>query len=182
MRNYISLARAGIIDVDGVEPRREAPQRRFGYSIPHGCMPVAIPTTLVCGPPGAGKSTYVKEHATSVDTIIDLDLCRQSVGGAPWVSSPEIDRRAFKLRADLIHSLSTKTEGRAWLIVSAPSKQERDTWLQALGPMASMVLLDVPADVCKQRIDEDPGRARARKSLHDAVDRWWIKHRLSSTW
>jgi predicted kinase len=182
MRNYISLARAGIIDVDGVEPRREAPQRRFGYSIPHGCMPVAIPTTLVCGPPGAGKSTYVQDLAAPGDIIIDLDLCRQAVGGAQWISDPEVDRRAFSLRGDLIRSLAQKAEGRAWLIVSAPSKQERETWLEALGPMASLVLLDTDAATCKQRIDSDPARAQASKSLRDAVDRWHLKHRLSTTW
>jgi 5-methylcytosine-specific restriction endonuclease McrA len=147
-------------------------QRQWGFSIPHGVQLSAIPVTLVCGPPAAGKSTYVQERAAPSDLVIDLNLCRISVGGQPWDDDPDILRLAFAERAALIRSLASRCEGKAWLIVTAPTQVEREQWTKALG-VAEVILLDVTAEVCIARIAADPNRAPAREKLEEGVKTWW---------
>jgi hypothetical protein len=57
----------------------EAIERRM----PSDLKPSAIPLTIVCGPPGSGKSTYIREHAKQGDTIIDLDAIMGTLSGKP---------------------------------------------------------------------------------------------------
>src|SRR5262245_59071537 len=57
------------VGVDGIptDPKHPANQprshfQRFGFGIPHNIRPSAIPVALVCGPPAAGKTTWVNFH------------------------------------------------------------------------------------------------------------------------
>ena len=51
------------------------------FSIPRLVGVASMPVTLVCGPPAAGKTTYVPEHAKPGDVIIELDACIEAAGG-----------------------------------------------------------------------------------------------------
>lgn len=146
--------------------------KRFGYSIPDDVRPSGIPVVLVCGPPASGKSYYIRQHAKECDTIIDFDECRKKVGGKKWDTRKEIWRQAFALRDQLIHDLHNKTQGTAYLIVTAPKHEERQAWREALGNL-SIVIIDTPADECIRRIRADPERADASSSQIGAVKKWW---------
>jgi hypothetical protein len=41
--------------------------------IPSWLEPSAIPVTIVCGPPGAGKTSFIARHKRATDLVIDLD-------------------------------------------------------------------------------------------------------------
>lgn len=144
----------------------------FGYSIPDNVKPSGIPVVLVCGPPAAGKSTYIAANAEPGDLVIDFDVYRQRVGGAKWDTRQDIWRKAFNLRDMDIHSLSRRTEGRCYLIVTAPKPEERKAWCQALGDV-TVELIKTPADVCIERIKADPRRQDAADSQIEAVKNWW---------
>src|SRR5262245_16942051 len=46
-------------------------RRRFGFSIPNDVKVSGIPVHLVCGAPGSGKTTFVRERAKPGDIVID---------------------------------------------------------------------------------------------------------------
>ncbi|MEM1391466.1 MAG: AAA family ATPase [Pseudomonadota bacterium] len=145
---------------------------RWGYSIPDGVEPSAIPVILVSGPPAAGKSTYIAQNAEAGDIVIDFDIYRQRVGGKKWDTDNKVWREAFKLRDADIRSLAHRSSGKCFLIVTAPTKDERDKWCEALGDVRVHVIA-TPEDECIARIKADPNRHEASSSQIEAVKHWW---------
>jgi predicted kinase len=143
------------------------------FSIPYGLRPSAIPVVLVAGPPASGKTTYVRQHAELGDVVIDFDDCLARAGARKWTDRQSEKEHAFYLRDRLFHSLATSTAPKAWAIVSAPSERERAAWLEVLGPKASWVVLDVPAEECKRRVLQEADRAHAVAAMNASIDRWW---------
>lgn len=145
---------------------------KWGYSIPHGLRPSAIPVTIICGPPASGKTTYAHEHAAPTDKIIDLDEITQRIGGKMWETDKAIIKRAFAYRDVMIRSLADAHSGAAWLIVTAPTKDERRAWLQALGGNARLAVMDTPKAVCIARVEADTRRHDARAAQVKAIQAW----------
>jgi 5-methylcytosine-specific restriction protein A len=142
------------------------------YSIPFDLKPSRVPVKVVCGPPASGKTTYVNEHKKAGDIVVCLDECKVRVGGRPWDTEKVTLRRALAHRDRMLRSLSKRTTGRAFVIIGAPTIEERNAWRDALGDLAQLVLLPVPADICIARLRSDPQRAHALPQLIDAVRRW----------
>ena len=165
-----SLRREGkpVIQSDGwvIHPKR------WGYSIPHGLRPSLSPVMLVVGPPASGKTTYIEQHANPGDKIIDLDEIRTRIGGEKWDTDPGILARAMRYRDMMIRSLADEPCNMAWLIVTAITKQERMTWMEALGPRAELVEVVAPMDVIAARIAADPRRSKAAHAMLDVAARW----------
>lgn len=149
--------------------------RRWAYSIPRGVQKSAIPVTLVCGPPASGKTTYVQSHARTGDTVIDLDDCLVAVGGKRWDTDHRLFRRAIRYRDVIVRSLKGARRGTAWLIASAPTRDERSEWAEALGSVTPVVLA-IPEAVCVERIQASRERAHAASALIDGVRSWWQRY------
>lgn len=91
---------------------------------------------LVCGPPCAGKTTYVQQHAQPGDRILDAD---------------ELGEHAMQ---QALAEVAAMTEGRAWVIRCAPGEGTRAALRGQLGA-DRVVLLNPPTR-------ELWGRTRAR--------------------
>lgn len=144
----------------------------WGYSIPRGVRPSAVPVHLVYGPPASGKTTYVRERSAPADTVIDLDEILERVGGRRWSMERGPLNRAFAYRDRMIHGLADKAGGNAWLIITAPTREERAAWTQALGSVQLHPVIAPPAE-CIRRIRSDADRAHAAPALVAAVRRWF---------
>lgn len=147
------------------------------FSIPHYLKASQIPVHLVCGPPGSGKSTYVREQARPDDLIIDLDDILVRCGFKRWTQDRQEYAIAMRQRDGLIHSLAHRTQGQAWLIVMAPTKAERTAWAKALGTKHTTVhCMDTSYAECKQRITTDPHRAEAKLRHLQQLDKFRANH------
>ena len=149
------------------------------FSIPDGLRPSAIPVFLVFGPPGAGKSTLIRQESRDGDVVVDFDVFLKSVGGVKWDTDMVKVRQAFQLRNAALQGLATRRSGRAWVIATAPSKAERRLWKSTL-LRATEILLAVDPDTCKARIRADPDRQHAVEKMCAAVDQWWRTYAAES--
>jgi predicted kinase len=129
---------------------------------------------MVCGAPGSGKTTYVRSNAKPGDTIIDMDDIRESLGCKRYSNDWRHLRHTMRERDRMILSLSSRTEGEAWLIVGAPTDRERQLWMQALGSV-TLHSMDTSAAECMRRIANDPTREGQRERLMVAVDRYFSR-------
>lgn len=148
----------------------------FGYSIPKGVKHSAIPVVLVCGPPAAGKTTHIANHAKLGDMVIDFDQYLNRIGGKKWDTDQNKVKLAFSLRDADIRSLQYRESGTAWLIAMAPTAKERETWADALGPKLSVVMLDTPEAECITRVEADSTRAHAAKTMREVIRQWWADY------
>jgi AAA domain-containing protein len=130
---------------------------------------------LVCGPPGAGKSTYVQAHAADDDCIIDLDAIAKEYGFGRNRPRDQLEfllgernRRLAALAAAPPHQI-------AWVILSAPSSLLRQWWADSLAvkPEDLIVLAPSLAEL-HRRIDADPDR-RGVVTEHLAVVKRWFE-------
>lgn len=145
------------------------------FTIPPGLRPSAVPVSLVCGPPGAGKSTLIRERAGPQDLIIDFDVYLKVLGGEKWTTDKELVRKAFIMRNDALRSLAGRRSGRVWLIKMAPTRAERAAWARAL-LRVSEVMVATDSATCKARIRADPERQHAVEKMCAAVDDWWTTY------
>lgn len=94
---------------------------------------------IVIGPPAAGKSTYVAEHATEGEITVDYDQLAQALGNRTRhdAISP-IREAAYTARQAAIDAILDHGWD-AWIIHGNPSDEQMDVYEQA---DAVFVLID----------------------------------------
>lgn len=123
---------------------------------------------LVCGPPAAGKSTYVKQRARPEDIVVDLDLIAR---GCADLEAALIERNKR------LAALSIEPEDRrAWVIVCAPSQSLRAWWASTLGA-EQVVLLNPARPILLRRVAQDPSRKFRWQEQVEAIDKWIARER-----
>lgn len=144
---------------------------------PEWLEPSSTHLTIVFGPPGSGKSTYVQEHAGSGDLVIDLDLIAAELSGLPiYQADVSWLRKAAHFRNRMLASLREPSSNAAWFITTGAGK-DRDWWISKLCP-ANVVVLDTDQQTCKDRVISDLRRPVAVKDRHiSEIDKWWLAER-----
>lgn len=166
--------------LDAAHPWSDKPKPPL-LARPSGLRRSAIPLTIVCGPPGGGKSTWVRERAGPNDVVIDLDDFMVQASGLPrysarrWHVAPALELRNAALMA-LAHD---KVHDRAYFIVGAPTQEERKWWQRQLG--GELVLVAPPLEECVRRISADPERARNVARMVRAAEEWWQAQHTNHT-
>lgn len=131
------------------------------------------PVTVVIGPPGAGKSTYVLDHARADDVVIDLDRLAAAVRAplsAPGHGYPQhvrhvaIGARQAAMRRAV--ALPATSGARVWIVHAVPTEAQlrqyvADGW--------TVHVCDPLPDVVRTRITSS---TRGTRHL-DAADSWY---------
>ena len=112
---------------------------------------------VVCGPPAAGKSTYVNARKAIGDMVWDHDAIMMTLTG---LDSHERSDRASRLLhyvmvmrdAFFEEVRNSKRAARVWIIQSCPTEEERQMWRDKFD--AKIVLLDTDEEVCAERVKE----------------------------
>lgn len=135
---------------------------------------------LVCGPPAAGKSTYVQAHAGPDDVVIDLDLIAREHGYGRQRPSHAVAGLLADRNARLAALADEPPSRLAWVILTAPSSSLRRWWCETLGvrPL-DLVLLVPPFDELLRRIVADPDRMAVRQQHYQLVKQWFARERVN---
>lgn len=126
--------------------------------------------TLVMGPPAAGKSTYVREHARAGDLIVDYDAIALSLGADPHAFGQTMHPVINAARNAMLRQLRAGTTGaeRAWVLSANPEADRRF-------PYHAIVMVD-------PGLEQTMLNARAARRPRDYLDaiRAWYATRAPS--
>jgi len=126
---------------------------------------------LVCGPPCAGKSRYVREHAREGDTVIDLDEIAKEQGFGRDRPA-DVAGQLLHDRNQRLAELAGKPRSHvAWVIIAAPSRQLREWWRNKLN--ARITLLVPSREVLLERAAADPERQGMLPLQQKLIDQWF---------
>lgn len=154
------------------DPRHPLNADRPRYSLPRGLAPSAVPVHLVCGPPCSGKTTLARRMAAPEDVVIDLDAVAAEMGADRYSLGGRRLRAALRRRDELLRALAGRRYGEAWVIVSAPAREERRLWAAALGRV-TLHELDASREECLRRTRADPRRRRHLAEAERAVEEYF---------
>jgi len=128
-----------------------------------------MPTTIVCGPPCAGKNYYVEQHQQPGDVVIDWDAIAIELGSPKQHhhSKAMYDQIAAEYERRLAQvEQRPPTDVDVWIIRGLAEHTERKAWATRFS--AEVITLTPPRDVLVQRARERP----ASKLTVWSIDRW----------
>jgi predicted kinase len=102
---------------------------------------------LVAGPPCGGKTTYVAEHRTPGQNIVDFDDIVEMLGKPRYEAGPEIAEQARRI---WVASLPMAD----WVIWTAPRRQDRGRFRGQFG--AQVVVVMASMEECLDRAESRP--------------------------
>ena len=150
------------------------PQRDL--SGPYGTTDV----TLVAGPPGSGKSTYVHDHAQRGDLIVDYDLIFRAISGLDTHDRPpELRGHVLDARDAILSRLEIRPGEveRAWIIHAAPKAEQRASFRARYNARTIVIL--TPPDVCRARFEQRPSNDDWAGGWEQHLETWWRDYELS---
>ncbi len=177
--HIIPLAQGGTDQADNLQPIchacHEAKTRTERRGV-HAVATPVTPVTVVCGPPGSGKTTYVRERAKWGDLIVDLDTIWSALTGLPLYDKPDpLLPFVVSCRDAIYERLSRANDVRqAWIITGGAKAHDRAAWRQR---GAQVIVIETQATVCIARIRADNRRAKRAALLARLVTDWWHDYR-----
>ena len=132
----------------------------------HKGMTRYMDINIVCGLPGSGKTTYVKQHMTEHDLIYDYDSLMCSLSGLNnHQTNHDIHDYIMLFFDQMLRKLkSEQTFNNVWIIRTLPDKKI-DTLLNNYHHINHIVVMTAPI-VCEQRLREQKRQIKFQAILN----------------
>ena len=135
--------------------------------------------TIVWGPPGSGKSTYVAEHKGDKDLVLDLDYICAALIGEPsdiYRDHYHVLDVALLIR-DCLYTVIERREGKWEKCFIVTSTANRYT-VKALSDRldAEIVSMETSLDECIRRIYADNRRGNKKGKFAAIAKQWFEKN------
>ena len=122
---------------------------------------------IIIGPPCAGKSTYLQDHAKAGDLKVDFDKIARTLGAEESHDADGIIKTAaFAARDAIIKVAIENHDAESWIIHTQPTDDQMKAYKDA---GADIVVLDPGKDECLARAERDK---RPQRTI-DAINRWY---------
>lgn len=133
--------------------------------------------TIVCGPPGSGKSTYVKKRMKEEDIIVDMDLLYMALSNLPMYAKPDILLPyVLAARDAVIDKIAQKVAmPHAWIITSGAKASDRDR-LKLQLKTNDVVVIEATINECLKNIGMDEKRSASVGLWEEIVRGWWSNY------
>lgn len=127
--------------------------------------------TLICGPPGAGKTTYAQRRMASGDLLVDLNEIYAAFSQSPpHIKPSSILPYALTAREAIFQRLEDEDAsdvGHVYVTIQGARKTERDELAERLG--ARVHVLEVDEETCRERVRQ---RVDQEKWVR-LISEWW---------
>ena len=128
---------------------------------------------IICGPPGAGKSTYVSRYKTHRDIVFDFDTLWVAITGCDMYDKPDhMFVLMMKIRRAIIETIvNERIDYHAWIIATAAKAKDRQVLQDITG--GDVTVIETGANTCHRNISNDPARSSKHEMWRPIIDRWW---------
>jgi len=119
-----------------------------------------LTVTLMCGIPGSGKSTWIKNNKKSNVDVVSLDEIRKTVYGHQYHKDADVWILAFSTS---MASLLLKQNRSIIIDATNILPFMRDTWRKLAnqyGAVTEMICFEIPLKVCIERNNKRPKKQR----------------------
>ncbi|MGL5718629.1 MAG: AAA family ATPase [Paraclostridium sp.] len=130
---------------------------------------------LVSGAPCSGKTTYVKEHMTKGDLVIDLDEIFRAISLQDKYDKPDnLKYNVFAIKNLLIDNIKTRYGNfhSAWVIGGYSNKYEREKLSRDLG--AEIIIIETTKEECIARLKQSNDYRKVKyKEWEGYINKWF---------